>query len=276
MKRFLLLVAVALMFSIGVKAQNELYSTDFQDSTEAIANWVIFTPEHPVDFYTKWHLAYYGGNDNWWLSATGYDGQTDQATVQWAIMPAITLDSSANLVINFDNRARYGTAPALEMYYSTTFAGDSASFDETQWTQITGFELDSIDSDYDFISTNATISVDAGTVYIGFKYISNDGDGCNWSIDNITVTASSNGGGEPTDIETASREVLVYPNPAQDYINVASYGQKTVTITDLTGKVVKTLNTSANIIDVSDLQSGVYTITITNSSDTYSAKFLKN
>ncbi len=72
----------------------------------------------------------------------------------------------------------------------------------------------------------------------------------------------------------------LFPNPAQDYINVSlKSGNETiknVSIYDLNGRLIKSDKASDNKIAVSELQSGTYIILIENTENQkFSGKFVK-
>ena len=82
---------------------------------------------------------------------------------------------------------------------------------------------------------------------------------------------------------TASNEIIftdnfnMYPNPVSDVLNISSVnGQNVneVTITDLTGKVISTQKDLSSI-NVSNLSSGTYLITITTPEGKSTSKFIK-
>ena len=71
----------------------------------------------------------------------------------------------------------------------------------------------------------------------------------------------------------------MYPNPANDYLTVANTADVSqVDIYDVTGKMVMTVNVaSENItLNVSDLNTGMYIINVTNEKGVQTSKFVKN
>jgi hypothetical protein len=78
---------------------------------------------------------------------------------------------------------------------------------------------------------------------------------------------------------------LIYPNPAQNELNVqfeGINGKASLKIVDITGRVVMeknvevTLNQYTGILDISNLQSGMYQLTITTADNkTVSTKAIK-
>lgn len=61
--------------------------------------------------------------------------------------------------------------------------------------------------------------------------------------------------------ELNNSTVLIYPNPTSDFIYIENAEPQTITIYTLDGKLIKTVE-SANIIDVRDLDEGLYLINI--------------
>jgi len=70
----------------------------------------------------------------------------------------------------------------------------------------------------------------------------------------------------------------VSPNPAQDMLFIKSSlnNLQSATITDINGRIVAKKNSVSNEIDVSNLKSGMYFITITSSEGNITKKFIKN
>ncbi len=69
----------------------------------------------------------------------------------------------------------------------------------------------------------------------------------------------------------------LYPNPTSDVLNISSKNgleMKEIKITDLSGRIVRTLN-NATTINVSDLSAGTYLIDITTKEGKASSKFIK-
>jgi len=62
-----------------------------------------------------------------------------------------------------------------------------------------------------------------------------------------------------------ANKILVFPNPTHDELTIPVNGNKLITITDLNGKIVKTIRTDQQVISLSDLRTGNYFITIRNS-----------
>jgi len=84
-------------------------------------------------------------------------------------------------------------------------------------------------------------------------------------------------------VESTENSVTIYPNPANDVLSILVSnlnGTSEVTkarISDINGRIVKDLNTvTNNQVNVSDLTSGVYFISIETNEGTSVKKFIKN
>ena len=75
-------------------------------------------------------------------------------------------------------------------------------------------------------------------------------------------------------IDIDQNEIRVYPNPANDVLNISLSNVDSITISDINGKQILTLDSNTfHQINTSNLQSGIYFITTTNGATT---RFIKN
>jgi len=126
--------------------------------------------------------------------------------------------------------------------------------------------------------TSVDLSDYAGqTVIVGFRH-KNTGDLANYLfIDDFTAAT----GVLATDKFLAS-SLSVFPSPATDVINVANAENilvNGVTVTDINGRTVKNVKfagVSEAQINVSDLASGVYVVTVSSDKGTLTKKVVKN
>ena len=112
-------------------------------------------------------------------------------------------------------------------------------------------------------------------VYIGINCVSNDQFG--FAVDDFKVSATT----LSTDTFFKSNFAM-YPNPAKNVLNIsgnAGLSMDNVVITDLNGRVVKQQNlggVASSEVNVSDLTSGMYFITISSAEGNGTSKFMKN
>jgi len=79
-----------------------------------------------------------------------------------------------------------------------------------------------------------------------------------------------------------SGDLLVYPNPAENYINIAGKnlkGDMTVTIYNISGQTILSTNYSINSKEISqkiaNLATGLYIVKVTDTQNIYTSKFIK-
>lgn len=71
-------------------------------------------------------------------------------------------------------------------------------------------------------------------------------------------------------------EVLVYPNPARNIINIESNNEiKEIVVYNLLGQKIKQYHSAVNTIDISDIANGIYVINITTDKGVTTKKFIK-
>jgi len=281
MKKGLLLIAAIIFIAFSSNAQN--FTDDFQD--DDISNWLTVTPTY-ASYNTNWHVSMYDNgteddtsDDQYYLRASCYADGENHATEQWVISPKLDATGLTSIEVTFDNRKRYAPYQDLEVYVSTDFAGDSASFESATWVAVTGFTLDSDDSDYDWeVGTTGTASITGtATTYIAFKYVSTDDEGGIWDVDNLSVNAPV---AETTSVDAITNNTKLFPNPATTILNVASeVSMSNIAVSNVIGqKVLNVNNINANNyqLNLEDLSKGVYLININNVDGTSSVtKFVK-
>ncbi|MNT86674.1 hypothetical protein D3C72_2269900 [compost metagenome] len=78
--------------------------------------------------------------------------------------------------------------------------------------------------------------------------------------------------------EVSNTKIGIYPNPVSDVLNLRDYKNiKSVTVSDIAGRQVKTVANPENAIQLKDLKAGSYIVTINNVDGTsQSTKILKN
>ncbi len=118
------------------------------------------------------------------------------------------------------------------------------------------------------------LSINTWLHYMGFAYTdisrsySNDGWGCSVRcVGDISTSA----------IVTNSNEITIYPNPAKNslFIKKTNSSNSFVTISNLQGELVLSVQNASNVINISNLNEGVYIVKIIDSWNMKIAKFIK-
>lgn len=114
-------------------------------------------------------------------------------------------------------------------------------------------------------------SYDSTPVYVGIRCLSPDMFG--FAVDDFTVTATALG-----TQNFFSQNYAVYPNPADSVLNITGKNNVEVTsaqITDLNGRVVKTVNGAVSQINIADLTAGVYFLKLNSAQGAGTTKIVK-
>ena len=128
------------------------------------------------------------------------------------------------------------------------------------------------------INKNATtnfvdfIPVSSGVYYLGFQAYS-DMNMFRLNLDDIEVYETNT---LVTAESQSSETAKIYPNPFTDILTVSNNQLiKSIHVTDLSGRAVKTIYKPSAIIQLSDLSVGVYFITVTTNTEIKTMKFIK-
>ena len=100
-------------------------------------------------------------------------------------------------------------------------------------------------------------------------------DSCGVDVFVIDFTSTCALGNE----DFVKKEVAIYPNPANDNVNISSYENiKTVELIDIQGRILQsqTINKSNTNIDISGYSNGVYFVKVTSENAQKSYKLIKN
>nr|WP_315029169.1 fibronectin type III domain-containing protein [uncultured Chryseobacterium sp.] len=98
-----------------------------------------------------------------------------------------------------------------------------------------------------------------GVYYFGFNAYS-DADQFNLYLDDINI---SNANLAVSEITQKKNEIKVYPNPFTDVLNISdSKNVKNASVTDASGRLVKTIENPSSTLHLNDLRQGVYLVTL--------------
>lgn len=87
--------------------------------------------------------------------------------------------------------------------------------------------------------------------------------------------AMDNFDGTVAGIESYETEFSVYPNPTNNELNISVENNSTIKLLDLTGKLINTSNSSMTTWDVSNLENGIYILSIENNGVITTQKIVK-
>jgi len=219
---------------------------DFESGT--LGTW---TP-HNVSGDQVWEPYTY--NENSFAKMSGYDGGS-HANEDWLVSPQLDFSFFVSADFTFSNAYKYDGNP-LQLMASTDYDGSGNPADFT-WDDISGQATWS-EGNFNWVESG---EVDLSayldqTVYLAFKYTSDDDHSSTWEVDNMLVYGVMTVGVN----EHNEHSVAVYPNPATGYFTLSSSKAGRVFIVDISGRVVTNARivSGNNTINVENLTPGIY------------------
>jgi hypothetical protein len=122
-------------------------------------------------------------------------------------------------------------------------------------------------------TANSNYAIFIGNGYANANPATNSGT---WSDISITLNGVTETTASSSDFN--SNSIFIYPNPATNVLNISNSNSleiKTVYITDVNGRMVKNQQGALTQINVSDLNAGVYFVTIEAAEGKTTKKFIK-
>ncbi|GAB0155519.1 hypothetical protein CHRYSEOSP005_07800 [Chryseobacterium sp. Alg-005] len=241
-------------------------------------------PSYTNDFSsipgTCWTNALSGGSP-----ATGPTGNT----AYWAVDGFLNSGSTGAIRMELYSNTRVGWLKTIPFnlsaggyrvkfdYGVTTFSGTTASAmgsddvvqflvsndSGTTWTVLQTWDVNNTPSN----STNTYIynltgNISPNTVFAfyGSEGSVNDLPDYNFYVDNFIVELIPL---STSEVNADEKQIKIHPNPFKDILNIAeTKDMKSVIITDVTGRVVKTIDNPSKQLYLGELNAGLYLVTI--------------
>ncbi len=160
----------------------------------------------------------------------------------------VVVPASGNITIE---TALGNAAPYLADTVLTAYTGDC-----TTLTEVGCNDEYSSDPDYHFSKLSLTGQTPGATLYVSVWRFGNEFGNEDDGQFKISAYDSSLGTNE---LSLTKNTVTIYPNPFKDILNISDVkGVKSVTITDASGRTVKTIAKPSSVLNLSDLNSGLY------------------
>lgn len=136
----------------------------------------------------QWYNDAY--DDNHFAKMSNYNGSVNIENEDWLITYAINFNNYTNEVMRFRTAMQDYSDNSTFLYlkYSTNYDGMSDP-NTASWTDITG-EANWSSGNYEWVeSGDIDLSgVIGNAVYLAFQYVSEDGSGKTWEVDNVSVS----------------------------------------------------------------------------------------
>ncbi len=275
MKKNLLSLAAVLAFSAS-NAQVVIWSDDFNDLN--ISDWTLVDADGDGKNWAAVQITDANGAPSGTPQLRSASWQSVALTPNnYAITPVIDLSTypaGSTIALNWLVKA---SDAAYDAENYTVYVGTSNSVSNLLLSGTT-FSETTLDGVNVLSPRTLDISSFAGqsAVYVAFRHY-NVSDQFTMEIDDVSVVGTALG------VDTFfQNNFAMYPNPAKNVLNIsgnAGLSIDNVLITDLNGRIVKDLkvgDVSASEINVSDLTSGMYLITVSSAKGKGTSKFMKN
>lgn len=180
-----------------------------------------------------------------------YQYTTSTQTPTIVVLPIFNNINAGTHQIKLKARISSGTGGALNIGYVTN-TSDASTFVLIQTLSINNNSY-ATGSEY-IIPIPSTIPSNARIAIYGAA------DSKSYYWDDVSWESTTLGTSE---INGNKKEIKIYPNPFKDVLNIADTKDvKSVTVTDLTGRVVKTIDNPSKQLYLGELNAGLYLVTI--------------
>lgn len=297
-----LLLSTFILFAVNSNAQTTIFAENWDGIGPGISEWILYnldnrTPVGPggtdgealsflvQDAWTVLSLQQIqGANPNFVaypVAATGMGGNIIAsnswynpigAANDWLVSPLITIPAGAtNINLNWAATSLGATAflEDYRVHLSPTGGSQVANFttlliDVNNELNTGNYRIQALSNDLAGTSFRIAFQNDSIDQYVMF-------------LDNITITAtlplSTN--------EFFANNLKIYPNPTKDIIDLSTSTTliNNVSVTDLNGRIVKSFNLngiSQTELNVSDLTSGMYFVSVETDLGKGTTKIIKN
>ena len=244
------------------------------------------TPPYSYGFEANddWSLLNAGTGNNWTIYAqaapipaaaegtsyAGYNFNSTNAANAWLFSRRLNLTAGTNYSIRFKYRIADGTV--YPENFKVTMGADKTVVAQTNTLQTYNSVSLQVWTQADLSFTPST----SGDYYLGFNCFSL-ADQYRLAIDDVQITAAV--------LSTSTfdaKSFKVYPNPVNNIVSISSGSEVSfdaISITDINGRIVKSINynkVSEAILNISDLNSGIYFLKIKTAEGIVDKKIIKN
>lgn len=171
---------------------------------------------------------------------------TSGARIAYVALPAMSTLQSGNYRLKFDAKASVTAGGILQIGYLDT---------SNNFVELTTFSVATTTTVYPFSFDIPALP--AGVTQLALK---NPGTPANsLSLDNISYEPKTLGTSE-----VAKKDPLkIYPNPFSDLITISDIDKvKSISVVDVSGRMVKTMENISSEINLSELKTGLYILSV--------------
>ena len=217
----------------------------------------VFTAENVLGEQV-WTQASY--NNVTYADMNGYTDGAHHANEDWLISPVMPVGRD-NIALEFKTAKKFDGNPLLVKVSCDYVAGASVS--TATWTDVTD-RFNFSTGNFEWVESGQVSISDclnnASNFTIAFVYSSTDEASSHWEIDYVKVIK----GASASVAEQEFAVLSVYPNPANNMVSFNLVNDAQVSIFDITGRMVSTMNMAAGQgqCQVGNLENGVYFLNV--------------
>ncbi len=207
----------------------------------------------------EWIQATHAASGTNYAYMNGYTDGASHANEDWLVSPAISGDGFNDIFLEFRTATKFEGNP-LSVKLSLNYNGNVSN---ATWEDLTD-AFDFSTGNYEWVESGrfniGSMVHGKGQFYIAFVYTSTDDAAAAWEIDYVKVI----GEGEVSVSENALSTVSVYPNPAKDVVSFVLENDAQVSVFDMTGRVVGSMDMTAGQanLQIANFDNGVYFLNI--------------
>ena len=207
----------------------------------------------------EWIQATHAASGTNYAYMNGYTDGASHANEDWLVSPAISGDGFNDIFLEFRTATKFEGNP-LSVKLSLNYNGNVSN---ATWEDLTD-AFDFSTGNYEWVESGrfniGSMVHGKGQFYIAFVYTSTDDAAAVWEIDYVKVI----GEGEVSVSENALSTVSVYPNPAKDVVSFVLENDAQVSVFDMTGRVVSSMDMTAGQanLQIANFDNGVYFLNI--------------
>lgn len=207
----------------------------------------------------EWIQATHAASGTNYAYMNGYTDGASHANEDWLVSPAISGDGFNDIFLEFRTATKFEGNP-LSVKLSLNYNGNVSN---ATWEDLTD-AFDFSTGNYEWVESGrfniGSMVHGKGQFYIAFVYTSTDDAAAAWEIDYVKVI----GEGEVSVSENALSTVSVYPNPAKDVVSFVLENDAQVSVFDMTGRVVSSMDMTAGQanLQIANFDNGVYFLNI--------------
>lgn len=273
MKKILFSILLASTMS---NAQTSVFSESFEEIADLqTAGWTLYndtnTPygTYATAFPNAWRTIAWTAEAGNTVATSPSWFTTLSPADRWLITPSITVPANSTVSLEFFARS-HDVSPyddGFKVKISTTNTAKASFSNILAVAHAVNAPIADLTTPY-----TVDLSAYAGqTIYLA--WVNDYTNGNLLSIDDIEVTASP----LMAVNDVSKKNLTLYPNPTVDYFTINNANDiVSVKVYDISGKVVKSkLEAVDNRFDISNLENGVYTVSIETKTGTVSKKIIK-